>query len=99
MTQRGDTQINVFTKGLITESNPLNFPVDAAVDVINMHLKRNGTMERRLGMDFEDSYVLTSTGLSSDVLAGARVTAYRWSIPNGQSEVDIGVIQIGNRLY
>lgn len=99
MPQRGDIQINNFVKGLITEASPLTFPPGASLDEINFELLRDGSRMRRLGLDLEENYGLNNTGFTSDVLEGARCQAYRWSIPNGDIEQDIGVIQIGNRIY
>lgn len=99
MAQRGDIQINNFVRGLVTEASPLTFPPGASLDEVNFVLKRDGTRERRLGLDLEDNYGLHDLGLSSAVLEGARCQAYRWSIPNGDIEQDIGVIQTGNRIW
>lgn len=99
MPKRGDVQINSFTKGLITEVSPLSFPEGASLDELNMKLKKDGTRERRLGMDYEAGYGTKATGLSAEVLEGARMTAYRWSVANGQAHTEIGVIQVGASLY
>lgn len=99
MPKRGDRQINSFTKGLITEVSPLSFPEGASLDELNMKLKKDGTRERRLGMDYESGYGTKATGLSAAVLSGARLTAYRWSQASGNTHTEIGVIQVGNALY
>ena len=51
-------EIKAFIKGLITEASPLNFPAEATIDEENFELRKNGTRERRFGMDFEDNYSL-----------------------------------------
>ena len=99
MAQRGTLQVNNFVGGPVTEVSPLTFPNNASLDEINFKLKRDGTRERRLGLDLEDDYGLYDTGLSADVLEQARLQAYRWSVPNGDIDVDIGVIQVGNSIY
>jgi len=99
MPKRGDRQINSFTKGLITEVSPLSFPEGASLDELNMKLKKDGTRERRLGMDYESGFGTKATGLSASVLSGARLTAYRWSQASGNTHTEIGVIQVGNSLY
>lgn len=99
MPVRGDTQINTFVKGLVTEASPLSFPPNTCLDVLNFKLQKDGTNFRRLGLDFEDNYLLTATGYSSDVLATARKAFYRWQLPNGNALVDIGVVQIGSLFW
>lgn len=99
MPTRGDTQINNFVKGLVTDASPLSFPPNTSLDVINFRLNKDGTNFRRLGLDFEEDYVLTATGYSTDVLSSARKAYYRWSLPNGNPLVDIGVVQIGAKFW
>ena len=54
---QGETNIKRFNfvKGLITESSSLTFPENAAVDIKNVKLNRDGSFERRLGLDVEDT--------------------------------------------
>lgn len=99
MPVRGDTQINSFVKGLVTEASPLSFPPNTALDILNFKLQKDGTNYRRLGLDFEDNYLLTATGYSTDVLATARKAFYHWQLPNGNPLVDIGVVQIGAKFW
>jgi len=99
MPQKGDTQVNNFVKGYITEASPLNFPEGASLDEVNMKLKRDGTRERRLGLDYEDSYALQPTGQTAEQLAASRQRAFVWPTPSGFTDVEIGVIQIGTKLY
>ena len=56
MPAKGDTQINNFVGGLVTEASPLTFPAGASLDEVNMKLIRNGSRQRRLGLDYEDNY-------------------------------------------
>jgi hypothetical protein len=53
---------NTFIKGLITEANPLTFPENASIDEDNFVLNRDGSRQRRNGMDYENDYALVSTG-------------------------------------
>lgn len=99
MPQKGDTQITNFVKGYITEASPLNFPEGASLDEVNMKLKRNGSRERRLGLDYEDDYTLQDTGQTAAQLAASRQRAFVWPTPSGFTDVEIGVIQIGTKLY
>lgn len=99
MPQKGDTQITNFVKGYVTEASPLNFPEGASLDEVNMKLKRNGSRERRLGLDYEDDYTLQPTGQTAAQLAASRQRAFVWPTPSGFTDVEIGVIQIGTKLY
>ena len=99
MPTRGDTQINTFVKGLVTDASPLSYPPNTCLDLINFRLNKDGTIFRRLGLDFEDNYLLTATGYSADVLATARKAFYHWPLPNGNALVDIGVVQIGAKFW
>ena len=99
MPTKGDTQVNNFVAGLITESSPLNFPPNASKDEINFKLLRDGTRERRLGLDFEDGYTLHDTGFTTAQMQQSRQTFFHWPKPSGSTKVSIGIIQIGGALY
>lgn len=62
--QTAKAEVNSFVKGLITEASALTFPENASLDEDNFVLKRDGSRQRRLGMDLEEDYktVSTSTG-------------------------------------
>jgi hypothetical protein len=96
---RGDLQVQNFVKGLHTESSPINFPAGASIDETNFVLRRDGTRDKRLGLDMEQSGLMQPTGLTEGILAAARVQHYRWSTPNGNPNIDIGVVQIGSKLF
>lgn len=88
-----------FTKGLITEASPLTFPENASVDEQNFVLNRNGSRSRRLGIDYEGGYTLTSTGLSSAALQTGKQSFHKWDTPGGDTTVSIGVIRILDKLW
>jgi len=96
---RGDLQVQNFVKGLHTESSPINFPAGASIDETNFVLRRDGTRDKRLGLDMEQSGLMQPTGLTEVILAAARVQHYRWSTPNGNPNIDIGVVQVGSKLF
>ncbi len=88
-----------FTKGLITEASPLTFPENASIDEENFVLNRNGSRSRRLGLDYEGGYALTSTGFSSSSLATGKQSFHKWDMPGGDSTVAIGVVRILDKLW
>ena len=96
MTQQATKkEYNTFVKGIITEAGALTFPENASLDEENCVLNRDGSRQRRLGMDFEDDFVLrTVTALSDDAIA-----CWRW--PNAANDVDnqLAVVQVGQTLF
>lgn len=94
-----DVQINNFVKGIITEANALSFPENASLEEVNFKLNRDGSRDRRLGIDFEDGFVLNSTGYTADQLATSTRSFFRWPNASGNRTIDIGVIQIGGYIY
>lgn len=94
-----EKQINAFVKGLITEASPLTFPPNAALDIENFDLGQNGSLFRRLGLDYELNYALTATGLPTATLQATKMSAHSWPFPGGDTEVSIGVIRVYNRLW
>ena len=77
----GEKQYNTFTKGLITEANPLTYPENSFLDGDNIVLNRDGSIVRRLGIDYEDGYSLVAT-----TLTGATVSFHSWEFAAGRSE-------------
>jgi hypothetical protein len=92
--QAARKEYNTFVKGIITEAGPLTYPENASIDEENCVLHRDGSRQRRLGMDFEDDYVLRNvTVLSDDAIA-----CFRWF--NAANDVDnqLAVVQAGQKL-
>src|SRR3990172_2138115 len=94
-----EKQIRSFVKGLITEASPLTFPENSSIDEENFVLELNGSRSRRLGIDYETEYALTSTGIATAILQSTRKSCHSWYFPGGSSDVVLGVIRVFNRLY
>lgn len=95
MAAKGERQINAFVRGLITESSPLTYPENASLDEQNFVLNRDGSRYRRLGMEYEDDYVLNDTGSSTlDT-----VEYHNWTISGGTTNIAIGVVRIYDKLW
>lgn len=92
-------EISSFVKGLITEASPLNFPADASRDEENFELNRDGTRDRRLGIDFEFNHTLRDTGLSGAQLEDATISSYRWNNAGNIPTNEFAVIQFGNIIH
>lgn len=96
--QTVDVEINSFVKGLITEAGPLNFPENASIEEKNFVLNRDGSRQRRLGMEYEDGYSSkdTTQDLTNTDIA---VSSHTWENPSQDGTINIGVIQVGTSLY
>lgn len=92
--QSAKKEYNTFVKGIITEAGPLTYPENASIDEENCVLNRDGSRQRRLGMDFEDDYVLRNV----TVLADDAIACWRWF--NAANDVDnqLAVVQVGKKL-
>lgn len=58
--QSGIAVENNFVRGLITETTALKFPTDACTETYDCVFDSTGRVTRRLGIDLEPSYTLTS---------------------------------------
>lgn len=91
-------EINTFVQGLITEASPLNFPPNASVDELNFELNRDGTRDRRLGMDFEESFTYRSTTTASTNYTDTGFNTFKWYSAAGDSDNEFLVVQVGREL-
>lgn len=91
-------EFNTFVGGLITEASPLTFPENASIDEVNFVLNRDGSRQRRLGMNLEAGWVghqMTNTIPSNGVVA---VTSVNWENAGGEVGRWISVVQIGQTV-
>ena len=91
-------EINSFVKGLITEASPLNFPPDAERDGENFDLNKDGTRQRRFGVNLEGSYQLRSTGVTVNEISQTAISSFKWSGANKDPNKDIAVVQFGSKI-
>ena len=66
-----------FVKGLITEASALSFPENASIDEDNFVLNRDGSRQRRLGFDYEESAVHTDTSIAYNATENKAITTKR----------------------
>lgn len=97
----GNAEFNNFVAGLITEASPLDFPENASLDEVNMFLNRDGSRQRRLGMDYESGYTLRGSSVDTNNFTNGlhRASTYRWDNVGGDPTLSLGVIQIGEYLW
>jgi hypothetical protein len=88
-----------FVAGLNTEATKLSFPENAATDLDNVVIHRNGEVSRRLGVDLEDGYTASLASITDADLSTAAITTHEWKAVNGKGDQNILVIQIGLNLY
>lgn len=91
-------EINKFVAGLVTEASPLTFPANASLDEDNFVLLRDGSRERRLGMDYESDHVDVITDVFVPTSGEIATTSIRWNNAGGDSQKNLLVVQIGNQI-
>lgn len=94
--QTAASEVNGFIKGLITEASPLTFPENASIDEENMIPNRDGSRNRRLGMNFEEGAVLLDSGVTYD--EASAVSSYVWKNPGGYADKEFSVLQLGGKI-
>ena len=91
-------EVNNFVKGLITEASPLNYPPNASISEKNFELNRDGTRDRRLGLDYEPEFTKRTTGLFTSELGTFKVSSFKWIGVQGSPETDFLVVQLEKTL-
>jgi hypothetical protein len=87
-----------FVAGLNTEATPLNFPENAAEELDNFDLFRTGEIKRRLGVEFEDSYVIRPETTPATEIDTYALSTSEWLAANGRGDLNFLVVQIGMKL-
>lgn len=90
-------EFNTFVRGIITEAGPLTYPDNASLDESNFILNKDGSRQRRLGMDYEPNAILTDIGVDIST-RNIAVRSFIWDNAGG-SGVDIVIVQAGDFLY
>lgn len=89
---------STFVQGIITEASPLTFPENASIDERNFVLKRDGSRERRLGMDFEEGFV-QGANIANATFQDLAVATSEWRGVDNNSTVNFAVVQVGTTIY
>lgn len=90
-------EFNSFIGGLNTEAGPLNFPLNASLSEINFVLNKDGSRQRRLGVDFELGAGFTEID-SNLYTTEVAVSSFVWDNAAGRG-VSILVVQVGDTLH
>ena len=95
--QEYKVQANNFTGGLITEASPLSFPENSCLDILNMDINIDGSVERRKGLIQEPNHVEVSS-VWLPTAYDVAVTSYVWRNAGGISGNNYVVVQDGDVL-
>jgi hypothetical protein len=96
--QEQRAEVNTFVQGLITEASPLNFPENASAEEENFELNRDGTRNRRLGMDLETGHIYRDTGILSDQINDAGYNSFKWIEVAGDVGLEFLVVQFNRKI-
>ncbi len=88
-----------FSKGLVTEASPLTFPPDTSYDEDNCLIFVAGNRSRRLGMDYEDDYELSTHELSTIDEETAPLIEYNWRNVDNIEGLDFLCHQVRDNIY
>ena len=92
-------EFNTFVGGLVTEASPLTFPENASIDEVNFILNRNGSRQRRLGMDREAGLAPYSLSYSVPPVGDIAVSAFEWKDVAGIASKAFIACQIHDKVY
>ena len=92
-----------FIKGYITEVSPLSTPEDIAYDILNTVINRDGSVQRRLGVDYESGYDIDPVQLANeppeDDAARYAFPIWEWANVRNEGDKSYYVVQFGGYLY
>lgn len=91
-------EVNNFIGGLVTEASELAFPPNASPDIVNYEMNRDGSIQRRLGMDLEPSGVLFSPPAPDNGLSPPYPKVFKWNNVAGNADKSFLVLQFDNAL-
>ena len=99
MAALGNKNYFTFVGGVITEASAINFPENASLDEDNFVLNRDGSRQRRLGIDYENDAVLKDIGITYTNLGTSHISVHEWPNVNNKPTLSFGIVQVGNRLW
>lgn len=95
--QTAPAEVTTFVKGLITEASPLTFPENASLDELNFILNKDGSRQRRLGMEFRPESAEMTLPISSP--NGLKISTFKWEGVGGDPLKTTIVLQCGKSIY
>ena len=88
-----------FVGGLYTEGGYFVTPDNTWKEGVNIVPDVDGSISRRTGLDYEDSYTLYASTLSEDTKKYAAYTVGLWATVGGNSALNFFVAQLGTTLH
>lgn len=88
-----------FVQGLVTEGGFFVHPKNAWKEGFNITPNVDGSVERRLGVDYEDLYSLYAASIDSSERDLWAFTVERWNTVGGNGNLDFFVVQIGPTIH
>jgi len=88
-------QVNKFSKGLVTEANPLEMPPDISIDELNMEIDSDGSRFKRLGFQQETDQVDVPTSVPFVVEDNLATSQFRWENAGGVADKALMIVQVG----
>jgi len=92
-------EFNTFVGGLVTEASPLTFPENASIDEANFVLNKDGSRERRLGLDYEAGLTPYPISYGISPIGDIAVSAFEWGNVSGIAGKTFIVCQVHNTVY
>lgn len=86
-----------FVGGLITEASPLTFPENAAKDLDNVDLRRDGSIYRRLGLT-QDFIAFSQLSFDKADFENWYISTFVWRSVDGDGSQNFLVVQAGPNL-
>lgn len=88
-----------FVKGLVTEGGFMVHPKDAWKEGYNVVPNVDGTVERRLGFNFENLYQTEASVVTATEQDNWAYVVDKWESVNGNGNLDLFVCQIGPMIH
>lgn len=85
---------NNFKQGYVTEATGLNFPENACTETFDCIFNVDGTVERRLGFNFENNFSTKTIDRT-----GAVIQTFLWKNVSGDGDISLMVVQVGGTIY
>jgi len=88
-----------FIAGKHSDGSALNSPENTARILANVDLDTSGLLSRRLGVDYEKDFVLSTDSFTEDDIKSNGIHFYEWLTVNEDGNRNFLVVRFGNILY